>query len=108
MPIHLVGLGARLFLQLLHHRLHGDEVFLFGIELVHAGDEMARPDVVKVVVEQVVASDVALGIDHSVGVFTTVSENGVASVFQICVEHAFQFDAHDIAPFRFCRKVEQI
>ena len=68
MPKYLVGDGARLVLQLFHHGLHGQKVLRFGPLLVHAGDEMSGADVVEVIVQDVVATDVALSVNHRVGI----------------------------------------
>ena len=108
MPVDLVGHGARLVLQLLHHGLHGQQVLLLGPLLIHAGDEVAGTDVVEVVVEDVVAADVALLVDHRVGVLLTVLANLVAAVAQVGVEHALKLDAHDVAPLGAGREVEHI
>ena len=69
---------------------------------------MARADIVEVIVEDVIAANVALGIDHCVGVLLTVSPDVLTPVFKICVEHALQFDAHHIAPLGHGREVEEI
>ena len=53
-PEYLVDLGTGLVLQLFHHGLHGDEVLLLRIEIVHARHEMTGTDVVEVVVEDVI------------------------------------------------------
>ena len=99
-PEHLVGFGARLVLQLLHHGLHSQQVLLLGPLLVHAGDEVAGADVVEVIVQNVVAADVALSVDHRVGVLLTVAADLVAAVSEIGVEHTLQLDAHDVRPLR--------
>ena len=107
-PIDLVGDGARLVLQLLHHRLHSLEVLGLGPLLVHAGDEVAGADVVEVVVKNIVAADAAVGVDHRVGIFLTVTANVLATIFKVGVEHALQFDTHDVAPLGLLREVQKI
>ena len=107
MPEHLVGDGARLVLQLLHHRVDGNLVLRLGVEIVHAGDEMACTDVVEVVVQNIVATDVAFRVDHRIGIFLTVLADGLATIGQIGVEHTLEFDTHDVAPFRLGGEVEQ-
>ena len=69
---------------------------------------MACTDIVEVILEDVVATDVALGIDHRVGILLTVFANIFTSIFKIGVEHTFQFDTHHIAPFGLCREVEKV
>ena len=99
MPEHFVDLGAGLVLKLLHHGLHRDEVFLLRIKIVHACDEMTGADVVEVVIEDVVASDLAFLIDHRVGICLTVFPDVLAAIFKIGVEHTFEFNTHHITPF---------
>ena len=107
-PVDLVLDGARLVLQLLHHKLHGQEVFLLRVVLVHPRDEVASADVVEVVVFQAEAPDVAVAGNHRVGVFAAVGEDVIAAVFQIGVEHGFQLDAHHVAPLGTFGEVEQV
>ena len=107
-PEYLVDLGAGLAVQLLHHGLDGCQVLRLGIEVVHTGDEMPGADIVEVVVEDVIAPDVALGIDHCVGVFLTVLADVLAAVGEIGVEHALEFDTHHIAPLGFGGEVEEV
>ena len=107
-PEHFVDHGAGLLLQLLHQRLHGFQVLLLGQLLVHTGDEVAGTDVVEVVVQNVVAANLALGVDHRVGVELAVVQNVLAAVAQVGVEHTFQLDAHHVAPLRLLREVEHI
>ena len=107
-PVYLVGNGARLVLQLLHHGLHGQQVLGLRPVLVHAGDEVTGADVVQIVVKNIVAGDVALLVNHLVGVHLAVFQDVVATIFEIGVEHAFQFDAHDIRPLGFSGKVEHV
>ena len=108
MPEDLVGDGAWLVLQLFHHRLHSQQVLLLRPLLIHAGDEMACADVVEVIVQDVVAANVTFSINHRVGVLLAVAAYVLAAIFKIGVEHAFQFNAHDIRPFGFRREVEHI
>ena len=107
-PEHLVCDGARLVLQLFHHRLHGQQVLGLGPLLIHAGDEMAGADVVEVIVENVIVANLSVGINHRIGIFLTVFPDFLASVFKIGVEHAFKFDTHHIAPLGSIGKVEQV
>ena len=108
MPIHFVGDGARLILQLFHHRLHGQKILGLRPLLIHPSDEMACADVVEVVVEDVVVADVAFGINHRIGIGLTILADVLTTIFKIGVEHAFEFDAHHVAPFGFRREIEQI
>ena len=108
MPIHLVGNGARLVLELFHHGLHGQQVLGFGPLLVHACDEVSGADVVQVIVEDVVSGNVALLVNHLVGVHLAVVQDVVAAIFKIGVQHALQFDAHHIAPLRLGGEVEHV
>ena len=108
---HLVGVdglvpvyafvGAGLVFHLLHERLDGLQVLFLGIELIHACHEMARADVVEVVVFQLVAPYLALVVYHRVGVELAIVFYFLASVLEIRVEHGLELDAHDIAPLRF-------
>ena len=107
-PKHVVGNGARLILQLLHHRLHSQQVLGLGPLLIHACDEVSCADVVKVIIEDVVASDVALGIDHRVGELLTVFADILTTVFQVGVEHAFKFYSHHVTPFGLRGEIKQI
>ena len=107
-PEHLVGNGARLVLQLLHHGSHGQQVLLFGPLLVHAGHKVSRADVVQVVVQNVIACDVAFLVNHRVGVVLAVVENVLPAVAQVGVEHTFQLDAHHIRPLGLVGEVEQV
>ena len=107
-PVDLVGHGAWLVLQLLHERLHSLEVFLLGQLLVHASHKMTRAYLVEVVVEDVVAANLALPIDHGVGVELAVVHDFLVTVAQVGVKHAFQLDAHHIAPLGLACKVEHI
>ena len=108
MPEYLVGNSTRLVLQLLHHGLHGQKVLGLGPLLVHTGDEVSGTDVVEVVVQDVVATDVALSVNHRVCVELAIVLDFLSAVAQIGVEHALQFDAHDVAPFGLRREVEQV
>ena len=67
-PIDLVGLRTWLVLQLLHERLHGFEILRLRLLLVHAGDEVSRADIVEVVLKDIVALDVTIGINHRVSI----------------------------------------
>ena len=82
-PEHLVYLGTRLFFQLLHHGLYGDEIFLLWIKIVHTRHEMTGADIIKVVVEDVIAPDVTFGIDHRIGIFLTVLADVLAAIGKI-------------------------
>ena len=59
MPIHAL-VGAWLLVQLLHQGLHGLEVFLLWIVLIHPCHEVACANLVEVVIIQSVVSDNAL------------------------------------------------
>ena len=107
-PVDLVNHGAWLVLQLLHHQLHGQQVFLLGPLLVHAGHKMARADIVQIVVLDIESADVAVGIDHSVGILLAVLAYLLAAIAQVGVKHTFQLDTHHIAPFGSVREVEQV
>ena len=100
-PEYLVGDGAGLVLQLLHHRLHRSQVLSLGPLLVHAGDEMTSTYVVKVIIQDVVVANVALGVNHRVGIFLTVLADILTTIFKIGVEHTFQFNTHHVAPLGF-------
>ena len=88
-PEHLVGNRAGLVLQLFHHGVDGQLVLGLGIEVVHACHEMTCADVVEIILEDVVLADI------------------LTAIGQISVEHAFEFDTHDIAPLGLLREVEQ-
>ena len=108
MPVHLVGLGSGLVLQLLHHGLHGLQVFGLGPLLVHAGYEVSRANVVQIIVQQVVVAYLAFLVYHRVGILLTVLANLLATIFKIGVKHRLQFYAHHVAPLGCGRKVQQI
>ena len=80
-PVDLVGNGARLVFQLLHHCLHGQQVLGLRPLLVHACDEVSCADVIEVVVQYVVATDAALRVNHGVGVFLAVLADVLATIF---------------------------
>ena len=107
-PVHLVHHRAGLVLQLLHQRLHGDEVFLFGQLLVHACHEMTCADIVQVIVQDVVSANLTLLVNHRVGVELAVVKDVLTAVAQVGVEHALQLDAHHVAPFRTCGEIQQV
>ena len=107
-PVDFVGNCARLVLQLLHHGLHGQQVFLFRPFLIHAGNEVTSPDVVEVIVQNVISADVALFINHGVRVFLAVLTDVLATITQVSVEHTLQLDSHDIAPFGFLGEVKHV
>ena len=107
-PEYLVDLGAGLVFQLFHHGLHGKEVLLLGIEIVHARYEMTGTDVVEVIVEDVVAPDVSFFVDHRVGIFLTVLADGLTTIGEVGVQHTLEFDTHYIAPFGFGGEVEEV
>ena len=62
---------------------------------------MACSDVVEVVVQDVIAADVAFVVDHRVCIFLTVLADILTAISQIGVEHAFEFDPHHVTPFGF-------
>ena len=107
-PIHFIYHRARLLLQLLHQRLHGDEVFLLGQLLIHASHEMTCTDIVEVIVQNVVPANLAFLVDHRVGVELAVVEDVLTAVAQVGVEHTFQLDAHHVTPFWTCGEVQQV
>ena len=107
-PEYLVGNSARLVLQLFHHGLHGQQVLGFRPFLIHTRHKMTCTDVVEVVVKDVVAGNVTLLVNHLVGVHLTVFADVLTAIAQIGVKHAFQFNAHDIAPLGFLGKVEHV
>ena len=107
-PEHFVGDGAGLLLQLFHHKLHGEQVLLFWIFLIHSGDEMSCADVVEVIIQDVEPTDIAIGINHSVGVFLAILQDVFSAIAQIGVEHTFQFDPHHIAPFGLRGEIKKI
>ena len=107
-PEHLVGNGARLVLQLLHHGLHGFQVLSLRPILVHACYEVTCTDVVEVIVQNVISADVTLFVNHGVRIFLTILANVLATIAQIGVQHAFQLNTHDIAPLGTVGEVEQI
>ena len=106
MPPHSL-VGARLLLKLAEQGIDG-LVEVFGREeAVHAVDELCRAYVVEVVVLQLVAGYVAVGINHRVGVFAEVFYHLLVFISQVGVEHALHLYAHHVAPFRFLREVQQ-
>ena len=107
-PEHLVGNGAWLILQLLHHGLHGFQVLSLRPILIHTGYEVTSTDVVEVVVQDVIAANVTLFVNHGVGIFLTILANVLATIAQIGVQHAFQLNTHDIAPLGTVGEIEQI
>ena len=107
-PVDLVGLGARLILQLLHHGLHSQQVLLFRPLLVHPCDEVPGTDIVEVVVEDVVATYFTFLIDHRVSIHLAILAYILTAIAQISIEHTLQLDTHHVAPLRFRREVEHI
>ena len=107
-PEHTVSLGARLVFQLPHQGLQGNQVFFFGLELIHPCHEMSGADIVEVVVLEFIISDDTLFGDHGVGVELAIIIDVLSTVGQIGVEHGFQLDSHHIAPFRLGGEVEHI
>ena len=101
MPEDLVGNGARLVLQLLHHRVDSQLVLGLRIEVVHACHKMTCADIVEVILQDVVTTDVTFLVDHGIGIFLTVLADILTTVCQVSVEHTFEFDTHHIAPFGF-------
>ena len=80
-PEHTVLIGAGLVLQLLHERLDGQQVLLLRIELIHAGHEMTGTDLIEVVVLDIVGTDLALLVDHRIGILLTVLADVLATIF---------------------------
>ena len=107
-PIDLVGLCARLVLQLAHQQLHRFKILDLRPLLVHAGDEVSCADVVEVIVLDVVAADGAVLANHRIGVLLAIETDVLATIFQIGVEHALQLNTHHVAPFGLIREVEQV
>ena len=105
-PVDLIGNGTRLVLQLLHHCLDGEQVLLLWIALIHTSHEMSCTDIVEVIVQQIVASDITPFVDHRIGILLTVLADSLSTISNIGVEHRLQFDTHHITPFGFCGKVE--
>ena len=68
---------------------------------------MTCADVVEIILEDVVAADVALLVDHRIGIFLAVLADILTAIGQIGVEHAFEFNTHDIAPLGLLGEVEQ-
>ena len=97
-PEYLVGDGAGLVLQLLHHGLHGSQVLCLGPLLIHAGYEMTGTHVIEVVLQDVIVANAAFGVNHRVGIFLTVLADILTTIFKIGVEHTFQFNTHHVAP----------
>ncbi len=106
-PIHTL-VGARLLLQLLHERLQSLEILALRIFLVHARHKVAGAYLVQVVVFELVAAYLALGVDHGVGVHLAVLPDFVAAIFKICVEHGLKFDAHHVAPLGLLGEVKHV
>ena len=98
-PEYFIGDGARLVLQLLHHRIDSQLVLGFRIEVVHTCHEMTCTDIVEVIFQKVITANVAFLIDHRIGIFLTVLEDIVTTIGEISIQHTFEFDAHYIAPF---------
>ncbi len=107
-PEYLVDFGAGLVLQLLHHGLYGNQILCLGIEVVHTRHEMTGADIVEVVVENVIAADVTLGIDHRVGILLTILADVLATIGKIGVQHALEFDTHHIAPLGLGREIKEV
>ena len=107
-PENLVGNGARLVFQLFHHGLHGQQVLGLGPFLIHTSHKVTCADIVKIVVEDIVARDVTFLVNHLVGVHLAVLTDVLTTIAQIGVKHAFQFNTHHIAPFRFLGKIEHV
>ena len=108
MPEYLVGNGARLILQLLHHCIDGQLVLGLWIEVVHTCHKVACADIVEIVLQNVITTDVAFLVDHRICILLAVLADVLAAVCKIGVEHAFEFDTHHVAPFRLFGEVEQI
>ena len=101
-------LGARLLVELLHESLHSLEILSLGVFLIHTGHEMARTNLIKIIVFQLICTNLAFVVDHRVGVKLAVFADVVATISKIGVEHGFEFYTHYIAPsWRLC-EVEHI
>ena len=107
-PEDAVSLSARLVLHLRHQQLHGLQVLGFRPLLVHAGNEVARTDVVQVILLDVIVTDAAVPTNHRVGILLTVEADVLATIFKIGVQHALQFYAHHVAPARLLGKVQHV
>ena len=95
-------------MQLFHHELHGKQVLRLRPFLVHTGDEVSCTDIVEVIVKDVIASDITLLVNHLVGIHLTILQDIVTTITQVGVEHAFQFDTHDVTPFGLGGEVEHV
>ena len=101
-------LGAWLLVELLHESLHSLEILCLGVFLIHTGHEMARTNLIKIIVFQLICTNLAFVVDHRVGVKLAVFADVVATISKIGVEHGFEFYTHYIAPsWRLC-EVEHI
>ena len=69
---------------------------------------MTGTHVIEVVVQDVVVANVALGVNHRVGIFLTVLADILTTIFKIGVEHTFQFNTHHVTPLGFLREIQQI
>ena len=107
MPVYSL-IGAWLVFELLHESLHGDKVFLLWPVLIHAGHEMSGAYLVEVIILKSVTAYLSLCINHSIGIHLAILAYVLVAILKICVEHGFEFDAHDITPLRFFCKVEHI
>ena len=69
---------------------------------------MRIADVVEIVLQNVITTDVAFLVDHRICILLAVLADVLATVCQIGVEHAFEFDTHHVAPLRLFGEVEQV
>ena len=69
---------------------------------------MACADVVEIVVEDIESADITISVNHRVSILLTILADSLTTVAQIGVEHAFELDAHDVAPLRTRREIKQI
>ena len=69
---------------------------------------MSCTDIVQVIVCQLIATNVALGIDHRVGIELAVVQDVLTAIAQIGIEHTLELNTHCIAPLRLLGIVEHI
>ncbi len=101
-------LGSGLFLKLPEERLERLVEIPGRLKAVHAIDKPRGAHIVKVVIFQLIAGDISLLIDHLGGVSAQVIEYLGVTIAQVGIEHAFQFDAHHIAPLGLFGEIEHI
>ena len=107
-PVYLVGHCSGLILQLLHHCLHRQQVLNLGPLLIHTCHKVTCTYVVEVVFQNVVSTDVALGVNHRVGILLAVVAYLLAAMCQICVQHCLKLYTHHVTPSWLRSKVQQI